>query len=249
MDLAQDSLFGPDLGAARDCRLCSSGVEIRADSSEKASGVPALLAELGASVVSGPLSAGDYLVCGRTLVERKTVQDFIQSLYACRLFEQIKRLKQASAEFLLVIEGGKWYFSQVRPKAVRIAFMSALVSWRVPVIFTRDPEDTAALLAELGEKNLSRKSAFCLPALFHRNKTKSLYSIEYARLRLVSEIPGVGPKLAAKLMERFQTVRGLAEACEDDLASVYGVGKQKAAKILWALREQSVLYRAAERSI
>jgi ERCC4-type nuclease len=242
INAAEESLFGPDFITAPVGQLCSPGVEIRADSSEYSSGVPDLLAELGATVVNGPLEAGDYLVCGRTLVERKTVPDFTQSLYAGRLFDQIKRLKQASDEVLLVIEGGKWYFSQVQPKAVRMAFLSLLVSWKMPVVFTKDCMCTAALLAELGEKELHRKSGFSTHRLFHRSKKKSLCSIEDARMRLVSEIPGVGPVLAVKLMERFQTVRALSEASEADISSVYGVGKQKAAKILWTLREKRAVY-------
>jgi len=242
MNDTEESLFGPDWDTARTGRLCPAGVEIRADSSEKASGVPDLLAELGASVVNGPLEAGDYLVCGRTLVERKTVADFTQSLYAGRLFDQIKRVKEASEEFLLVIEGGKWYFSQLHPKSVRMAFLSVLVSWKVPVVFTKDCADTAALLAELGEKELRRKRAFSSHRLFHRNKPKKFASIADARQGLVSEIPGVGPKLAVKLIERFHTVRALAEASEEDISSIYGVGKQKAAKILWTLREQGAVY-------
>ncbi|HAH32708.1 MAG TPA: hypothetical protein DCL44_10390 [Elusimicrobia bacterium] len=245
MNDTEESLFGPDWDTERAGRLCPAGVEIRADSSERASGVPELLAELGASVVNGPLAAGDYLVCGRTLVERKTVADFTQSLYAGRLFDQIKRMKDSSEEVLLVIEGGKWYFSQVRPKAVRMAFLSVLVSWKVPVVFTKDCAGTAALLVELGEKALRCKKIFYTNRLFHRNRAKSLCSIEDSRMRLLSEIPGVGPKLAVKLMERFQTVRALAEASEGDISSVYGVGKQKAAKILWTLREQVTLYKSA----
>lgn len=244
MNNTEESLFGPEWDTARAGRLCTAGVEIRADSSERACGVPDLLAELGASVVNGPLEAGDYLVCGRTLVERKTVADFTQSLYAGRLFDQIKRMKEASEEVLLVIEGGKWYFSQLHPKAVRMAFLSVLVSWKVPVVFTKDCAGTAALLTELGEKELRRKRAFSTHRLFHRNKPKNFASIADARHRLVSEIPGVGPKLAVKLMEKFQTVRSLAEASEGDISSVYGVGKQKAARILWALREQGAFYNA-----
>lgn len=248
MDLAQDSLFGTDFEPPKAVRLCPPGVEIRADSSENASGVPALLAELGAEVLSAPLEAGDYLVCGRVLAERKTAADFAQSLYAGRLFDQLKRMRGASEAVLLVVEGEKWFFSQVRPRAVRMAFLSVLVSWKVPVVFTKDPAGTAVLLAELGEKELRHKRFFSAHKLFHRNRAKSFSSIDEARVRLVSEIPGVGLKLAAKLMEKFQGVRALAEASEEEVASVYGVGKHKAAKILWALKEPRRAYLNKEKA-
>ena len=242
-------MFGAEFEASKAARLCPPGVAIRADSSERVSGVPGLLAGLGAEVINTPLETGDYLVCGRVLVERKTAADFAQSLYSGRLFDQLKRMKYAAQAVLLVIEGEKWYFSQIRPKSLRTAFLSVLVSWNMPVVFTKDPEGTAALLAELGEKESRHKRFFSAPRLFHRHRAKAVSSIKEARIRLVAEIPGVGFKLALKLMAKFQGVRALAEAPEAEIAAVYGIGKRKAARILWALKEPSRKYYACEMKI
>lgn len=235
--------FSADFRPPLSGEICPPGLEIRADSAEKTSGIPDILAKRGARVVLSPLSAGDYLVHGNTLVERKTVQDFARSLYSGRLFSQLKSLKEASEEILFVIEGGRWFFGQIKPKAVRMAFLSLLVSWKVPVAFTANPDDTSELLIALGKRNMSHKRAFCPSRLLHRNKSKADSSKQGVRMRMLAGIPGVGPKLAEKLLKQFGTVRELANASENDIAVLYGIGKKKAEKILWAVREPKTDYK------
>lgn len=55
-------------------------------------------------------------------------------------------------------------------------------------------------------------------------------------------LPGVGPERAARLLERFGSIKAVVAAGEDDLAAVDGIGPRTARRIGWAVGEPLTSY-------
>ena len=63
------------------------------------------LSELGSRVVEKSITPADYVLSENCAVERKTLKDFLRSIYDGRLFEQVERLAKAYEKPILIVEG------------------------------------------------------------------------------------------------------------------------------------------------
>ena len=65
--------------------------------------------------------------------------------------------------------------------------------------------------------------------------TRERKELEFDRLAMLQSVPGVGPATADRLLERFESVAGVAAATAEELSTVSGIGAAKAARILEVL--------------
>ncbi len=201
------------------------------DASEEVSGVPQLLRIAGARVRTRLLPAGDYLVGGRILVERKAAGDFARSLYDGRLFRQLRYLKNSAPRPLLVVEGCPAFFERFWPPALRSALLCVAADFRVPVLFTRGVEGTADLLLSLGIRyRRAPGSESFAPSRARKVLTPRLRALVDFH-RSLEAVPGIGPSLALRLAAEFRTFDALRGADAQALARVRGVGRIKAENI------------------
>ncbi|HYY67718.1 MAG TPA: ERCC4 domain-containing protein, partial [Nitrososphaeraceae archaeon] len=75
------------------------------DERERKSGIPDLLLQAGAIIDFAQLKVGDYIVSPETAVERKTIQDLLNSIYDGRLFVQCSQLNEHYVKPILIVEG------------------------------------------------------------------------------------------------------------------------------------------------
>ena len=78
------------------------------DERERKSGIPKLLQKIGINVEVKTLPIGDYIVSHETVVERKSISDFISSIFDGRLFDQCNRLKEHFQFPIILLEGNVW---------------------------------------------------------------------------------------------------------------------------------------------
>jgi len=205
-----------------------SGVVIVADHREAASGVMKHLSGMDALVRAEQLEAGDYILSDRVAVERKSVADFAASIMDQRMFEQLERLAKSYENPLLFIEGSPelLFDNGMHPNSVRGALASITIDLDIPIIWTRNPKETAAQLywiarrEQLELKRPVQLRSFSMDAPLHKHQ-------EF----LVSGLPFVNAVMSKRLLKRFGTPARLFAATEEELKEVEGIGHVKAKKI------------------
>jgi Fanconi anemia group M protein len=191
-----------------------SPLKIIADFREKNSMVISELISKKINVELKHLNVGDYLI-NDVIIERKTYNDFINSIINKRIFRQLEEIKQYP-NFLLIIEGSHEDVvdRKMNKNAIRGFLLSVLIKSKVPILFTEDFEETADFLHVLAKKQ--EKNSFSL-----RAKNKKLNSKE--RLIFVLEgFPGIGYATAKKLLNHFKSIKRVINSSEEDLRKILG---------------------------
>lgn len=200
-------------------------IEIVVDHREMAGGVVKELVRLGVGVRPQSLEVADYVLSDRVAVERKTSADYEASIMDGRLFAQVREMRNAYASPLLVVEGGLGV-GRLAPEALWGSVASLAVGFRVPVVTTASAAETARLLAAVAKREqLDEKRPVAV-----RSEKGTMTDDDRLRF-LVEGLPDVSAVLAKRLLARFGTVRAIANASEEDLMQVEGIGKQRAAEI------------------
>jgi len=200
---------------------------IVADTREKTSGIPELLAGRGVYVQRKMLDVGDYLV-GECVIERKTAHDFISSLYSGRLFEQAQRIAQSYRKFMLIVEGDiqEMLSDMKSPKAYWGALLTLALSFDFKLFFTLDQDQTADVLSLLAARTTHRETLTPLLVRKPRMGTERDW-----QLAVLESLPTVGPKLADRLLGAFGSIRSIFLASRMELAVKGGIGEIRARKI------------------
>ncbi len=186
------------------------------DYREKQSLVVAELVKLGFEIKLKELKVADYIVKD-VAIERKTVSDFISSMINKRLLNQIEEIQQYKNK-LLIIEGvGEQELypenNGVNPSAVRGFLLSILLKHNIPVLFTQDYKDTAQFIYRIAMKKNQEMGI--------RPNKKSLNKKEQMQF-ILEGFPGIGPKAARKLLEKFSTLQNIFSAPQDELKKIIG---------------------------
>jgi Fanconi anemia group M protein len=172
------------------------------------------------------LGAGDYLIAGTVVVERKTHADFIMSLLDGRLFPQAAALARGPHRPLILLEGPvPERVPDVHPHSLDGAMASLAIMWRLPVLQARDPEESLRLFRVIAAQ-IDRAAPVVLKRFGRKPKR-----IASRRLYVLQGLPGVGPTLAGRLLARFGSVEKVMAADAGALAETDGLGPAKAARI------------------
>ncbi len=191
--------------------------KIIVDYRERNSLVISELINLGIEIEFRELKVADYIVKD-VAIERKTINDFVNSMINKRLFNQIQELQQYKNKLLLVegIDEQELYSddeSGVNGNAIRGFLLSILLKYNIPIIFTKNAEDSAKFISVLSKKQTKEMALKAKKRIL--NKKEQLQFI-------IESFPGIGPKTAQKLLKKFKTIQNIINASEQELKETIG---------------------------
>ena len=121
---------------------------------------------------------------------------------------------------LLIIEGIDEYElyhqdSTIHENAIRGFLLSILLSYQIPIIFTKDYKDTAKFLKVLAKKPSKEREI----GINDKPKARDIQEqLQY----IVEGFPGIGPKTAKKLLQEFKTLKNIINTPIEKLQKLIG---------------------------
>jgi DNA excision repair protein ERCC-4 len=234
-------------------------VRIVVDERERNSNIPGLLKNAGAVIDFAQLKVGDYVVSSETAVERKTVRDLISSIYDGRLFIQCSDLVKYYQKPLLIVQGNIAELAETpediedadtKPHTERMllaydALITVALEFRIPTIHTPSAEQTAQLLVTLVNRSL-REGKAKGPLLRKIKKDNPIY---IQQLSVLASLPGVGEKLAARMLKKFDTPIRALNASAAELSIIPGFGLTRAERVRKVLDTSNDVKQVLQRTL
>jgi len=167
-------------------------------------------------------------------IERKTKQDFLNSIIDKRIINQLIILKENFKLPLLIIEGDEniYALSNIHPNAIRGMLSSIAIDYQIPIIYTRNFRDTAALINTIAKRLEKSRKPLTLLAKRKPLTTKELQEF------IIQSLPGVGPSLAKSLLKEFKTIKKIINASEEKLKKIDKLGDKKSSDIKKIIEEK-----------
>ena len=167
------------------------------------------------------LPVGDY-VYGQVVVERKTIEDFVGSVYNGHLKTQIAKMIDNYKKSFVLVSGtprGLLDDSHINPI---LGFVGSIVGrYNIPIIFLDNDYDLLYCAMKIFEKHENYKP---LEPVVRKP------SIKDVRIGQVACIPGVGKEKATRIIKKYKTIYNLI-VWEKDLETIEGIGPKIAKNI------------------
>lgn len=170
-------------------------VKIVVDHREYRSNVVKNLSFKGMLVEPQQLDVGDYVLSSRIGVERKNVDDFLESLIDGKLFKQMAQLRDAYSRPVLILEGENLLTKRnINHNAIFGSLASITVDFGIPILTTKDAMETADLLNVMAKREQREDKK---EVAVRGEKTRM--SIRERQQFIVEGLPNVSAVLAKRL--------------------------------------------------
>lgn len=210
-------------------------LKIIADSREGNSSILKELLELGLKIETKPLDVADYLISERVGIERKTIEDFVNSIIDKRILIQLKNLRNNFENPLLIIEGQDDIYSvrNIHPNAIRGMLATIAISFSIPIIYSKSPQDTAAII-----KVIAKREQEDIDKEFSLRLEKKPLTTKELQEYIIESLPMIGPSNAKNLLRELNSIKNIVNSDVDRLKKVDGIGEKRAGEIKKIFEEE-----------
>ena len=196
------------------------------DNRETASPVVRILSLMGIDLKLEQLLVADYIISERVGIERKSSQDFNDSIKDGRLFNELMKLKNNFERAILILEGDPFQNSNINENALYGAITSIILNLDISIYKTKNPEETATFLLQLAKKEQAEHKTQ-IKLRFEKAPIDLSHLLEF----IIAGIPGVNYSRAKNLLSEFKTLQQIFNSDIPDLTKVENIGKKIAQKI------------------
>jgi Fanconi anemia group M protein len=196
------------------------------DNRETASPVVRTLSLMGINLVLKQLEVSDYVISERVGVERKSGQDFLDSIKDGRLFKELMELSNNFECAILILEGDPFKNTNINANAIYGAISSIILNLGITMYRTTDVDETATFLYHLVKKEQTHEKA-PVKLRFEKAPVDLTYLLEY----IIAGIPGVNTLRARSLLDKMKTLQAIFNADIGDLMQIENIGKKIAQEI------------------
>jgi len=111
-------------------------------------------------------------------------------------------------------------------RAIRGAILSIQAVWYLPVIYSKSLKNSCEIIKTIFKQLKDRKRELLLRHGYNPKRLKNI------QVYILQGLPGVGAVMAKRLLDKFDTLKNVFNASEEDLIRVEGVGGKLAERIL-----------------
>lgn len=180
----------------------------------------------GALVEVEQLEIGDFVASNDIVIERKTIDDFVKSVYDGRLFKQLTNMTDKYPRPILVIQGERKDLSGIGESAFYGAVASIISDFKVPIFFAPSERDVVEIIYHIARREqLEKKKESKI-----REGRKPMTLADTQRY-IIAGVPGISSVLADRLLSKMSTIEKLFSSSEQELKAVEGIGDVTARRI------------------
>jgi len=174
----------------------------------------------------GQLTIGDYIISERSIIERKTREDFESSIIDGRMFDQALKLRDTYERVIYIIEG-KNFQGRINRNALLGAVSSLILDFGFSVFFTQNVEGTVELIVSLAKREQGDSKNKILI-----KKPKKSEDLDVQLVYTLASFPMLGEKAADNLLKQFGTIQNVINSNEQLLSETKGISPKRAREIL-----------------